>query len=156
MLLDTHALLWYLSDDPQLPPAVRETIVQQPLVYVSAAVIWEIAIKGSLGKLSLSSRSVDSRVAVEQIITECTAQGFEFLNITPEHAAQAPFLMDTHKDPFDRLLAAQALEQDLMLVSCDRAFDIAIPKIRRLWADDPSTGPAVRKGPKRAAKKPRS
>jgi PIN domain nuclease of toxin-antitoxin system len=105
MLLDTHALLWYLNDDPQLPAAVKEAISKQPLVYVSAVVIWEIAIKGSLGKLAFGSKPIDSK-EVEAIIAECAAQQFEFLDISPLHAARAPFLTGVHKDPFDRLLAS--------------------------------------------------
>lgn len=145
MLLDTHTLLWYLTDDPQLPRSLKEQITKEPLVYVSAAVIWEIAIKGSLGKLALGNKPISSGKAVEGIITECGAQQFEFLAISPAHAAQAPFLQSAHKDPFDRLLAAQAVERGIMLISCDPAFDELSPGTR-LWTEGQA---ATRKRPRK-------
>ena len=147
MLLDTHTLLWYLTGDPQLPRSLHEQISKEPLVFVSAAVIWEIAIKGALGKLALGAKPVDSRKVVDAVIAECSAQEFEFLDISPAHAAQAPFLESNHRDPFDRLLAAQAITQGLMLISCDPAFDELSPG-RRLWTEGQA---ATRKRPRRAA-----
>jgi PIN domain nuclease of toxin-antitoxin system len=138
MLLDTHALIWYLTDDPQLPQEVKAQINKRPLVYVSAAVIWEIAIKGSIGKLELAGRPIDSRQKMDEILAECFSQQFEFLAVSPSHAAQAPFLGSSHKDPFDRMLAAQALQQDLFLVSCDAVFDQFSPDIRRFWTGTPA------------------
>lgn len=148
MLLDTHVLLWYLTDDPQLPRSLKEQISKQPLVYVSAAVIWEIAIKGSLGKLALGKKSLNSRAAIEEIIAECAAQHFEFLDISAAQAAQAPFLKSDHRDPFDRLLAAQAVERGLMLISCDIAFDQLSPG-HRLWTEGQA---ATRKRPRKAGR----
>ena len=133
MLLDTHALIWYLTNDPQLPDEMKEQISREPLVYVSAVVIWEIAIKGSLGKLEFRSKPIASRKAVDEIIAECLSQEFEFLDVSASHAAEAPFLASDHKDPFDRLLAAQSIEQGVPLVSCDAVFDRLNPNIRRLW-----------------------
>jgi PIN domain nuclease of toxin-antitoxin system len=150
MLLDTHALIWYLTADPQLPDEIRDQISRQPMVYVSAVVIWEIAIKGSLGKLEFGGKPIDSREAVEQIITECVSQEFEFLNVSASHAAQAPFFASDHKDPFDRLLAAQAVQQGLFLVSRDAAFDTLSPGIQRLWAEKPAQ---AKRGPHKAGKK---
>ncbi len=147
MLLDTHALLWYLTDDPQLPRSLHEQISKEPLVYVSAAVIWEIAIKVALGKLTLGARPIDSRKVVDAVIAECGAQEFEFLDISPAHAAQAPFLENSHRDPFDRLLAAQAIAQELMLISCDPVFDELSPGMR-VWTEG---GAATKKRPRRAA-----
>src|SRR5215470_13189790 len=135
MLLDTHTLIWYLTDDPQLPKAIKKQISSGPLVYVSAVVIWEIAIKGSLGKLSLDGKPINSRKAVNEILANCNAQRFEFLAISPSHAAEAPFLKSAHKDPFDRLLAAQAVEQGFVLVSADAAFDALSSSLRRIWVD---------------------
>lgn len=147
MLLDTHALIWYLTNDPQLPTEIKDQITSSPLIYVSAAVIWEIAIKGSLGKLDLAGRAINSREMVDEIVSECVSQQFELLGVSAAHAAEAPFLASSHKDPFDRLLAAQAVQQDLLLVSRDAVFDEFSPKLRRLW-----TGPA-RRGPQRATKR---
>lgn len=153
MLLDTHALLWYLTDDPQLPRSLKEQISKQPLVYVSAAAIWEVAIKGSLGKLTLGGKPIDSEKAVLQIIAECSAQQFEFLDISPADAALAPFLDGAHRDPFDRLLAAQAVRQGVFLVSCDPVFDELIPNVGRIWTHEPPAVLPAKKGPQRTAKK---
>lgn len=153
MLLDTHTLLWYLTDDPQLPRTLKDQISRQPLIYVSAAVIWEIAIKGSLGKLMLGGKPVDSADAVNAIIAECSSQQFEFLDISAEHAAQAPFLKSRHRDPFDRLLAAQALQQGMFLVSCDPVFDQLIPTVGRLWTHDPTAAPPTKKRSQKTAGK---
>jgi PIN domain nuclease of toxin-antitoxin system len=147
MLLDTHALIWYLTDDPRLPREIRDQISSRPLVYVSAVVIWEIAIKGSLGKLDLAGRPINSREAVDEIIAECVSQQFELLSVSASHAAEAPFLQSNHKDPFDRLLGAQAVQQDLLLVSCDAVFDRFSPKLRRLWSE------TTKRGPQRATKR---
>lgn len=137
MLLDTHVFIWYLTSDPQLPQSIKEEINNEPLVYVSSVVIWEIAIKGSLGKLELAGQPIDSKASVEAIIKECVSQEFEFLDIKASHAAQAPFFTGSHRDPFDRLLAAQAHELGSVLVSGDGAFDELRPEIRRLWAGSP-------------------
>ncbi|HEY6350369.1 MAG TPA: type II toxin-antitoxin system VapC family toxin [Candidatus Angelobacter sp.] len=145
ILLDTHALIWYLTDDPQLPPEIKGQISSAPLIYVSTVVIWEIAMKGSLGKLSLAGRPINSRKAVDEIIEECAAQQFEFLAVSASHAAEAPFLKSVHKDPFDRLLAAQAVQQGLSLVSADAAFDGFSPHLRRLWLDASSRKKKPRK-----------
>lgn len=153
MLLDTHTLLWYLTDDPQLPRSLKEQISKQPLVYISAAVIWEIAIKGSLGKLALGGKPIDTKQAIEAIISECAAQEFEFLDISPAHAAQAPFFKSDHRDPFDRLLAAQALQQGMFLVSCDPVFDKLIPSIGRLWSHGATAVPPPKKRSQRSSKK---
>lgn len=145
MLLDTHALIWYLTGDPQLPDEIKGRISAAPLVYVSAVVIWEIAIKGSLGKLSLDGKPISSSKAVNEIIADCRAQRFEFLAISPSHAAEAPFLKSAHKDPFDRLLAAQAVEQGFSLVSADAAFDALSSNLRRLWISSATQKKAPRK-----------
>jgi PIN domain nuclease of toxin-antitoxin system len=77
---------------------------------------------------------MDSRESVEAIIKECVSQEFELLDIRASHAAQAPFLSGNHKDPFDRLLAAQAVEQGLALVSRDTVFDNFSPQLQRIWS----------------------
>lgn len=153
MLLDTHVLIWFLTNDPQLPQTITQQISGQPLVYVSAATIWEIAIKGSLGKLELAGKPIDSADAVQKIITECTAQQFEFLDISAAHAAHAPFLKGNHKDPFDRMLAAQAAQQGILLVSGDAAFDRLSPGVQRLWAGTPVTASPRKRRPAKSVKK---
>jgi PIN domain nuclease of toxin-antitoxin system len=111
-LLDTHALLWWLADDGRLPPGARRAIKDPAAIaYVSAGSVWEIAIKRSLGKLELP----DSWYAA-------TFRDFAELPITSEHARRAGELPPHHRDPFDRLLVAQALAEGLTLVTADPAF----------------------------------
>jgi PIN domain nuclease of toxin-antitoxin system len=155
VLLDTHTLIWYLSDDPQLPMVVKETIRKQPLVYVSVAVIWEIAIKGAIGKLELGGKPIQSPDAVREIIDECVSQRFEILDISASHAALAPFLKSSYKDPFDRMLAAQAMELGLALASADTAFDQLAPGIQRFWAGaaDATLRSVHKRRPPKTAKK---
>lgn len=112
LLLDTHAFLWWLGDAPQLSAAAREAIRNpQALVHVSAASIWEIAIKAKLGRLDVH----DSDCAAE-----IDANGFVELAITARHAQSAGALPRHHDDPFDRMLVAQAQLEDLVLVTRDR------------------------------------
>ena len=112
VLLDTHAFLWWLDDDRKLSPAARDAI-RDPhgIVHVSAASIWEIAIKVKLGRLDVQ----DSNLAAE-----IEANGFAELAISARHAQSAGALPRHHDDPFDRMLIAQAQMEDLVLVTHDR------------------------------------
>jgi PIN domain nuclease of toxin-antitoxin system len=113
LLVDTHALLWWLADDPSLSPAARDAIADptnEPLV--SAASVWEIAIKRSLGKLTAPDDLPD-RVADE---------GFSWLPITAQHAWGVRDLPIHHSDPFDRILVAQAVTERLPVVTTDARF----------------------------------
>jgi PIN domain nuclease of toxin-antitoxin system len=110
LLLDTHVLLWWLSDDSQLSSDAREAISDpRNEIYVSAATTWEIAIKTQLGKLQ-------APVDMESIIE---AEGFTPLPITLFHGQQAGHLPPLHRDPFDRMLIAQASAEGLVLVTND-------------------------------------
>ncbi len=109
-LLDTHVLLWWLTDDPRLGASARQTIADaQNEVFVSAATGWEVAIKRALGKLR----------APDELETEVKEEGFVPLSITFRHAEQAGALPLLHRDPFDRVLIAQALAEDLILITND-------------------------------------
>jgi PIN domain nuclease of toxin-antitoxin system len=132
MLLDTHTLLWYLTGDAQLPAAICERINRAKNVYVSAASIWEIAVKGKADKLRYNNEALTATVTRE-IIKACAAQGFRFLPISQDDAALAPYLRSNHKDPFDRILAAQALQHELAIVSCDSVFDRFSSNLHRIW-----------------------
>ena len=110
LLLDTQAFVWVVQDSPRLSAAAREVILGAAEVYVSAASIWEIAIKAGLGKISADP------VRMVQAITE---SGFVELPITAQHASGVERLPDHHRDPFDRLLIAQALAEPLRLLSSD-------------------------------------
>jgi PIN domain nuclease of toxin-antitoxin system len=109
VLLDTHLLLWALSRPAKLKPRAR-TLIEQSEVFVSSASIWEIAIKSSLGKLE-----ADPRLVLEGL----EPAGLRKLSITVEHAAKVYELPAHHRDPFDRLLLAQALSEPLMLLTDD-------------------------------------
>lgn len=113
LLLDTHALLWWLGD-VELGDEVREVInAPGPAPFVSAATVWEVAIKINLGKLD----------APEPLVQAVTEEGFEPLPISFEHAERAGGLPLHHTDPFDRLLIAQAQVEGLTIVTRDRSFD---------------------------------
>ena len=119
LLLDTHALLWWL-EGTNLPDDVAARISDpEQLVVVSAASIWEATVKEALGKLRTP----------EPLITVAADEGFEPLPITFEHAQRAGELPPHHRDPFDRMLVAQAQIEGLTIVSRDEAFrlyDVAV------------------------------
>ncbi len=110
LLLDTHVLLWWLSDDPRLGRATRQVISDpRNQVYISAVSTWEISIKKALGKLSAPD---DMDAIVEE-------EDFDKLPITLFHGDQAGILPRHHKDPFDRMLIAQAQTEGLVIVTND-------------------------------------
>jgi PIN domain nuclease of toxin-antitoxin system len=112
VLLDTHLLLWALATPGRLSPAAREVIASAD-VFVSAASIWEISIKTQLGKLDANPRHV--LAAVEPA-------GFSLLPISGEHAVRVAELPAAHRDPFDRMLAAQASVEPMILLTNDAAL----------------------------------
>jgi PIN domain nuclease of toxin-antitoxin system len=113
LLLDTHALLWWLSDDPALKAAAREAIHDaSAVIYVSAATAWEISIKKALGKLD----------APDDLQAALTANHFQPLPIAVAHAISAGRLPRHHDDPFDRMLIAQAQAEQLTVVTHDSLF----------------------------------
>jgi PIN domain nuclease of toxin-antitoxin system len=115
LLLDTHTFLWWLADDPKLGERARQAIADgSALVHVSAATLWEIAIKQALGKLKVESAD---------LAAEIPANGFVELPITGRHALRAGALPRHHDDPFDRMLVAQALDEGLTLVTRDPALE---------------------------------
>ncbi len=117
-LLDTHALLWWLADSERLSVPARRTIADESNeILVSAASAWEIATKFRLGRLEASGA-----VALD-IAGAVASQGFEELAISVADAERAGRLPGPHRDPFDRMLIAQALSRDLVIVSIDTAFD---------------------------------
>lgn len=121
LLLDTHALLWWTTDDGRLKAREREAIEdERAIVWVSAASLWEISIKASLGRIHLGD--VD-------LPRELGRSLFLELPIQWSHAERAGSLPRHHDDPFDRMLIAQAQAEQLVLVSYDRAFhgyDVAL------------------------------
>jgi len=121
LLLDTHVFLWAVDNNPNLSPAEREAIVDgHNIVYVSAATAWEISIKRAIGKL---------KIPESDYLEELRLHRFMPLSITTEHALAVENLPSYHKDPFDRMLIAQAQEEKLTLVTRDpriKAYDVRI------------------------------
>lgn len=114
LLLDTHVALWAITDSPKLPEDIK-TLVSSPraTVWVSAASIWEIAIKHSLGR-------GDMPVSSDEATGYFRESGYQLLDITPEHAVAVEALPNYHSDPFDRMIVAQALVEPLRLVTHDQ------------------------------------
>jgi PIN domain nuclease of toxin-antitoxin system len=113
-LLDTHALIWWLNDDRQLSSVAKGLIIdRQNIIYVSAVSAWEIATKHEKGKLPMASLLLPD---FSSVIAEV---GFLDLSITSAHMVRSSRLPGGHKDPFDRILAAQAIMEDMTLISID-------------------------------------
>jgi len=113
LLLDTHILLWWLDDSPRLPTRAEAAIADAAnLLVISAAVIWEIRIKAAIGKLTIAPHFL-------RVIRQ---QGFEMLPVTVDHAYAVGDLPPIHRDPFDRILVAQARTERLAIVTHDPVF----------------------------------
>jgi len=110
LLLDTHIFLWAVAGSPLLKPAVRRILESADQVYVSAASIWEVAIKARLGKIQADPYELAEAIA---------ASGFVELPVRAAHAAGVAQLALHHNDPFDRLLIAQAIAEPLRLLTAD-------------------------------------
>ena len=112
VLLDTHILLWWLSDDRRLPKDAEKIIKDgDNLVYVSAASVWEIAIKATLGQIKADPFAVQESIAPSGLLN---------LPVTGTHAAHVSRLPHHHRDPFDRMLVAQSLVEPMRLLTTDR------------------------------------
>jgi PIN domain nuclease of toxin-antitoxin system len=109
LLLDTHVVLWWLTDDPTLSNDIKSRLDHEPDVYTSAATIWEVTIKQAIGKITEPAN-------LPELIRDC---GLRQLPILFDHAITAGRLPLIHGDPFDRMLVAQAVCEDLTLVTRD-------------------------------------
>ena len=126
LLLDTHALIWWLAGDPSLSANAKAAILDSGNeIFVSAASAWEIATKFRIGKLAGAGALAMNVAGV------LASQGFLELPITVQHGQAAGSLPGPHRDPFDRMLIAQATLADFVLVSNEAVFDRY--GIRRLW-----------------------
>lgn len=126
LLLDTHALLWWWTDDSRLSAVARSAIVDEANeVFVSAASAWEVAIKHRLGKLA------EVPQAARRFVELVDADGFVALAVDQRHALCAGAYPHAHRDPFDRMLAAQSEMEKLILVTCDAALEPFA--CERLW-----------------------
>lgn len=126
LILDTHAFLWWLANDPLLSDKARAVIADgRNECFLSLASCWELAIKSSLGKLRLTQ-------PVDRFIPdEMSANGFHLLTIDFRHVAKIETLPFHHRDPFDRLLVAQALLEKMAIVSCDAV--LSEYGVKRIW-----------------------
>lgn len=125
LLLDTHVLLWWATDDRALSQSARNQIAGTQSALVSAASAWEMAIKVGLGRLP------SAHDLISNFESSLEFHGFEVLAITAAHGVRAGLLPGRHKDPFDRMLIAQAQADNLAIVSNDRVFDRY--GVRRVW-----------------------
>jgi PIN domain nuclease of toxin-antitoxin system len=125
LLLDTHALLWWATSNPNLPAKVHDAIASDATeVIVSAATAWEIATKVRIGKLVWHAEA-------GSVHAYALSQGFAALPISLQHAERAGSLPVAHRDPFDRMLMAQAILEDLWLASNESIFETV--GVRRYW-----------------------
>jgi PIN domain nuclease of toxin-antitoxin system len=126
ILIDTHALLWWLGDNPALPSSARKHLARAGnTVHVSSASAWEIATKFRIGKLP------DAGDLLADFSGYLARERFEPLPISTDHALRAGLLPGPYKDPFDRMLIAQAQAENIPILSNDAAFDAY--SVRRLW-----------------------
>ncbi len=126
LLLDTHAFIWWLAGSDQLPVAARGAIADEANEkLISAASAWEIATKYRLGRMP------GAAALANDIAGAIAGEGFAELPITVSDAVRAGSLRGPHRDPFDRMLIAQALAHDLVLISNESPFDL--DGVRRMW-----------------------
>ena len=110
VLLDTHIFLWVANESPRLNAEARRCLEEADAVYISSATIWEIAIKTRIGKITDDP---------DKMIYAIGASGFEELSVSVHHAAAVAKLPLHHRDPFDRLLIAQAITEEMRLLTAD-------------------------------------
>ncbi len=124
-LLDTHAFLWWILDDPRLSPRAREIISDpQTTVFFSVVSAWEIAIKARLGRIKFTTKPLD-RFLQEQL----QVNNFHVLPVLLHHVFREHTLPPLHRDPFDRMLIAQTLEERLTLITADaqiKAYNVPV------------------------------
>ena len=114
-LLDTHILLWWLGNEPKLSPQISAVISNpENTIFVSAATVWEMSIKKSLGKLSVPNN----------LREKLKDNNFTVLDITAEHGLKVTDLPWHHKDPFDKMLVAQAMIEGLTIITVDTKFPL--------------------------------
>ena len=129
LLLDTHAFIWFVENDYSLPVASKNIIQEKSnTLFLSIVSLWEITIKVSLKKLEISRN-------IEEIIELIPENGFEILPIFPPHLIELSCLPFHHRDPFDRLLVAQAKSENVHFISRDEILDKY--EIKRIWQHFP-------------------
>ncbi len=126
ILLDTHSFIWWIEDSPRLSTNARKILENiENKCFLSLASCWELAIKSSIGKIKLT-------IPIRDFIPQhLAANDFKQLSISFRHIARVESLEFHHRDPFDRLIAAQVLEEKMVLLSVDRIFDHY--GVERVW-----------------------
>ena len=125
ILLDTHAVKWFFDDDKRLPKSAIEAIyTPESNIYISMASIWEMAIKLSIGKLQLNG-------GIANFFDAINDNGFRLLDITPEHTIEVIKMPFIHRDPFDRMLIAQAMIEDMVIMTIDT--NITKYEVKTIW-----------------------
>lgn len=126
LLIDTQAIIWFAENNPQLSATARGAIeAPENDCFVSMASFWEISIKMNLGKLNINN------LTLLEFMDEVTTNGFPTLDIQRDHVLENEKLPLLHRDPFDRLIIAQAIAENMPVVSSDPAFDLY--PIQRIW-----------------------
>lgn len=116
-LIDTHILIWFLEGNSLLPKSNRQIITDSNNdIFLSIASLWEIAIKISIGKITLTQSLTD-------VIKQIAVENIEILPISPKHTLQVSILPFHHRDPFDRLIISQAIVENMDFISADAIFD---------------------------------
>ena len=145
LLLDTHVVLWWLADDPALPAGIKDQLDREPDAFVSAATIWEVAIKQAIGKLR-------GPAGLPELVRD---SGFAQLPISAQHAITAARLPLIHRDPFARMLVAQARDENLTLVTRDarcRRYDVPVLAVLSAGRPHPArSGPSATDSMNRSA-----
>jgi PIN domain nuclease of toxin-antitoxin system len=124
-LLDTHTFLWFIEDNPRLSTKAKTLLESEVSLFISVACLWEIAIKISISRLTLTQPFATF------IPDQLAKSAFEVLPITVEHLALVTALPLYHRDPFDRLLVAQAIVEQMPIVSTDNKLDAY--NVKRIW-----------------------
>lgn len=125
-LLDTHTLLWYLNNSEQLSDTAKNTINNEKNVSVSIISFWEIALKKNLGKLKISC-------SIEELENLCSKKNIKILPINSAHLDKLSNLPPIHNDPFDRLIIAQAIIENLIIITKDKIIP-KYEKINVIWS----------------------
>ena len=129
VLIDTHTFIWFVKDSGEISSNARSLIVPpENDVFISIASIWEISIKTTIGKLRLDG-------GFERVLPDLIENSIEILEITFAHTLKNNQLPFHHRDPFDRMIAAQAIVEGIHLVSIDDSFDpyFADTEVKRIW-----------------------
>ena len=128
-LMDSHTFLWFITDAPELSQKAKSMLLDEKNeIWVSIASFWEISIKNSLGKLRLE-------VGYEGLLDEATKNRFEILHINFDHTVLVNTLPFHHRDPFDRMIIAQAVTENINIIGTDQIFETYLKdqNIKRIW-----------------------